>query len=229
MATYSNSILKNKARYFGFISFLFLLIANSQIIHTISANPNQGVPVIIDGVISTGEYSYTQSVSEGEFILHWRTENNIISFGIEGKTNGWVSLGISPSFMMLDADMYFGYVNSTGSVFVIDAYATGPTGPHPADIDEGGTNDIIASNGSESGEITTIEFSRSLVTTDSAYDNPIPQTGNIKMIWALGASDSFDAAHVKRGSLQWNLEGATAFNADFIQPIILGLSLFLTL
>jgi hypothetical protein len=118
---------------------------------------------------------------------------------------------------------------SNSSVVVIDAYATGPTGPHPADIDLGGTNDVIAYNGSENGQTTTIELSRLLVTSDSDYDNPFPQTGNIKMIWALGASDSFDAPHVKRGSLQWNLEGGSAFNADFIQPIILALSLFLTL
>jgi hypothetical protein len=229
MATYYNSIFKNKAIYLGFISSLILLIANSQIISAISANPNQGVPVVIDGIITTAEYSFSQVLSDGDFILHWRTEGSIISFGIEGNTNGWVSIGISPTAMMRNADMYFGWVTSSGSVVVIDAYATGLTGPHPADIDLGGTNDVIAYNGSENGQTTTIEFSRFLVTTDSDHDNPLPQTGNIKMIWALGSSDSFDAAHVKRGSLQWNLEGASAFNADFIQPIILGLSLFITL
>lgn len=229
MATLNNSILKNKALYFGFISSLILLLANSQIIHSINANPSQGIPIIIDGVITTGEYSYTQVMSDGDFILHWRTEGSTITFGIEGKTNGWVSIGINPSFMMLDADMYFGWVTSNSSVVVIDAHATGPTGPHPADIDLGGTNDIIAYNGSEYGQTTIIEISRLLVTSDSDYDNSLPQKGDIKMIWALGASDSFDAPHVKRGSLQWNLEGGSAFNADFIQPIILALSLFLTL
>ena len=229
MAVHYNSILKNKVIFVGFITSLLLLIVNSQLIYSISANPNQGVPIILDGVISTGEYSYTQILSDGDFILHWRVESNTITFGIEGQTNGWVSIGINPSFMMQGADMYFGWVNSNGSVVVKDAYATGPTGPHPVDTDLGGYDDVLAYNGSESGQTTIIEFTRLLVTTDSGYDNPLPQTGDVKMIWALGASDSFDAPHTKRGSMQWNLEGASSFNADFTQPIILGLSLFVTL
>jgi hypothetical protein len=229
MTTPFNFIIQNKATYIGIISSLVLLFANFQVIHVTYATPIQGVPIVIDGIITTGEYTYTQIINEGDFVLHWRVDGSKITFGIEGKTNGWVSLGINPSFMMLDADMYFGWVNSSSGVTVIDAYATGPTGPHPADIDLGGTNDVLAYNGSESGQTTVIEFTRSLVTPDSDYDNSIPQTGDVKMIWALGASDSFEAAHVKRGSLQWNFEGASIFNADFVQPIILGLSLFITL
>ncbi|MHA2166033.1 MAG: hypothetical protein ACXAAT_09240, partial [Candidatus Hodarchaeales archaeon] len=64
MATRYYSIFKNKALYIGFISSLILLIANSQIIHIVSANPSQGVPIIIDGVITAGEYSYTQVMSD---------------------------------------------------------------------------------------------------------------------------------------------------------------------
>ncbi|MHA1206696.1 MAG: DOMON domain-containing protein [Candidatus Hodarchaeales archaeon] len=229
MTPHINAVIQNKMKYIGFISSLILLLANFQVIYLTHAVPDQGVPILIDGVITSGEYSYTQILSDGDFILHWRTEGTTISFGIEGNTNGWVTIGINPSFMMLDADMYFGWVTSNGSVVVIDAYATGPTGPHPADIDLGGTNDVLAYNGSENEQTTIIEFSRLLVTTDSAYDNSLPQTGSIKMIWAIGASDSFDAPHVKRGSLQWNLEGASSFNADFIQPIILAFSLFITL
>ncbi|MHA2347934.1 MAG: DOMON domain-containing protein [Candidatus Hodarchaeales archaeon] len=118
MATRYYLVFKNKAIYFGFISSLILLMGNSQIIHIVDASPSQGVPIIIDGVITTGEYSYTQVMSDGDFILHWRTEESVISFGIEGNTNGWVAIGINPSFMMLDADMYFGWVKQVIAVWL---------------------------------------------------------------------------------------------------------------
>ncbi|MHA2248019.1 MAG: DOMON domain-containing protein [Candidatus Hodarchaeales archaeon] len=193
------------------------------------ANITQGVDIVIDGTITTGEYIHTQIVSDGDYILYWRRISNEIFFGIEGKTNGWVAIGINPTFMMLDADMYFGWVNSNGTVEVVDAIATGLTGPHPADVDEGGTDDILQYNGSETGQITTIEFKRLLTTADTVHDNSIPTTGTIKVIWALGAFDSFDAPHVKRGSFQWGLESAISSNADFSQPMILTISLIISL
>ncbi len=124
--------------------------------------------------------------------------------------------------------MIFGWVLSNGSVNVVDAYATGPTGPHPPDTELGGFNDILDYNGSEDDQKTIIEFKRLMITSDSDFDNSIPIEGSVKFLWALGSSDSFNAPHTRRGSLQWNLEGGSSFKADFSQPFILGFSIFIT-
>jgi hypothetical protein len=68
-----------------------------------------------------------------------------------------------------------------------------------------------------------------LVTPDSSYDNSLPENSGIKILWAIGASDSFDAPHTKRGSLQWSLEGSSSFKTDFSQPFILGFALVVSL
>jgi hypothetical protein len=217
----------NPFRLFS-VFILTLLVINMYFLVPGVALLDQTPEVNLDGVITTNEYSYNQILSEGDFILHWRTIGNEIYFAMEGLTTGWIALGIKPSFMMLDADMIFGWVSSNGTVEVVDAYATGPTGPHPPDIDLGGSNDILAFNGSESEQKTIIEFKRLLITSDSDYDNSIPVEGSVKFLWALGSSDLFDAPHARRGSLQWSLEGASSFKADFSQPFILGFSLFIT-
>jgi hypothetical protein len=95
---------------------------------------------------------------------------------------------------MADSDMIFGWVEIDGAVNVVDAYSTGPLGPHPADTEQGGTDDILTYGGREENGATTIEFTRKLDTGDE-YDNPIPSSGKLKIIWAAGSSDDFNSKH----------------------------------
>jgi uncharacterized membrane protein len=118
---------------------------------------------------------------------------------MEGRTSGWVAIGFDPENRMEGADMVFGWVTSSGTIRAVDAYATGPTGPHPKDTDQGGTSDILCFGGSESGGSTIIEFKRLLSTGDSK-DKNIPTTGELKILWALGSSDDFDDQHSQRGA-----------------------------
>ncbi|MFX0064274.1 MAG: DOMON domain-containing protein [Candidatus Hermodarchaeota archaeon] len=184
---------------------------------------------VIDGTIADGEYQFNATLGDGAFTLYWRTVADEIYVGMVGQTTGWIALGISPTFMMENADMIMGFVTAAGDTEVLDAYATGPTGPHPPDIDLGGTADITEYNGTEANELTTIEFKRQLATDDD-YDKPFPSDTTIKIIWALGSSDDFEAQHVKRGSASFNLEGATtSFGVNFIPYLFLGFSLFIGL
>ncbi|MFX0182241.1 MAG: DOMON domain-containing protein [Candidatus Hodarchaeota archaeon] len=183
---------------------------------------------VLDGVISNGEYNFNSTFANGDYILYWQNIGNEIYFGIVGKTMGWVALGIDPILMMQDADMIFGWINSTGDIIVIDAFATGLTGPHPPDTDLGGTDNILEFNGTEINEVTTIEFKR-LLSTDDEYDKDIPSSGTVKILWAFGTSDSFGEQHVKRGSAQLSLLGAAGFQADFFSPLILGTALIIGL
>lgn len=161
-------------------------------------NTGGNCPATLNGNIDSGEYEYIASLGGGKFKLHWRVQNDTILIALEGKTRGWVALGIEPVNRMEGADMIFGWVTTSGSVSAVDVYATGPTGPHPKDIDQGGTSDILCFGGKENGGITIIEFKR-LLTTEDDKDKSIPLTRDIKFIWALGPDDDFDSKHVERG------------------------------
>ncbi|MHA2138735.1 MAG: hypothetical protein ACW98G_12720, partial [Candidatus Hodarchaeales archaeon] len=89
----------------------------------------------------------------------------------------------------------------------------------------------IEYNGSEVDQTTIIEFKRGIVTTDSDYDNTIPLRGEITIIWAYGTTDNFLDQHagVSRGTIFWNLQGASILKYDFSQPFILSLAFFTTL
>ncbi len=211
--------------------FLVTLVIISTI-RIIEAKPQKTSENILDGVISQDEYSYSQSTEDGKFILYWEpTDENTIFFAMQALTTGYMSIGINPSQRMKDADMYFGWVDSNGSVFMIDAFAVDDMGTHPPDTELGGTNDILDYNGSENAQTTIIEFKRLIVSPDSEYDNAIPMVGEIPIIWAYGTSDNFEVHHgvVSRGTMFWSLEGASVLRFDFSQPFILGLAFLITL
>ncbi|MFX0065051.1 MAG: DOMON domain-containing protein [Candidatus Hermodarchaeota archaeon] len=170
-----------------------------------NSSMTQGQTNIIDGTIADGEYQFNGTLGNGDFTLYWHTVADEIYVGMVGKTTGWVSLGISPTFMMENADMIIGFVTTAGDTEILDAYSTGATGPHPLDIDLGGTTDISEYNGTEASNLTTIEFKRQLITNDD-YDKPFSSGTTITIIWGLGSGDDFDAPHFKRGSASFNLE-----------------------
>jgi hypothetical protein len=214
----------------GYVIFILLiscLLTFESLINS-SEIRAQEQQIVLDGVISNGEYTFNSTFADGDYTLYWENIGNEIYIGIVGKTSGWVALGIDPVLMMQDADMIFGWINNTDDVIVVDAFATGLTGPHPPDTDLGGTDDILEFNGTETNEVTTIEFKR-LLSTEDEYDKDIPSTGTIKILWAFGASDSFGEQHIKRGSAQLTLLGAASFQADFLSPLILGTALVIGL
>ncbi len=155
--------------------------------------------MVIDGTISDLEYSHQASFGGGDFILHWTVDGDVINIAMEARTTGCVSIGIDPEAAMLNADMVVGFVTSTGEVEVDDQFSTGTFGPHVSDISLGGTNDILASNGSEADGVTIIEFQRALDTGD-AYDRAIPSNGSVKIIWSISQEDDHSVIHSQRGS-----------------------------
>jgi hypothetical protein len=220
--------LKRKKRYFililFFISFFSIAITNTFSIQ----EQEQGN--IINGIISDGEYDFNITVGDGDYSLFWKVIDNEIYFAIRGKTTGWVSIGIDPEDRMNQTDMIFGWVNNTG-VYTVDAFATGPYGPHPPDTDLNGTDNILDFNGTEENEVTIIEFKRTL-DTDDQYDKPIPTNGTVTAIWGLGSSDLFTSQHAKRGYFEFSLTEITILSeepADYISPLFLSSMLSLSL
>jgi len=222
-----NSFLNYTINLFILVSLVNFSIFSGPLVQKGSARITSNV---LDGIISDGEYIHNISFADGNFQIFWSENGSEIILGMKAKSTGWLAIGIDPVLLMQDADMLFGWVTDSDDVEITDAFSTGPTGPHPPDIELGGTSDIIEYNGSELDGTTTIELKRLLNTGDS-YDKPIPLTGDVKIIWAYSDSDLFEAQHIKttRGSGRLNLQGASPYIADFGPPFLLGTSFFITL
>jgi hypothetical protein len=165
------------------------------------ADSSDLVPFQADGIISENEYSNRITTDNGIFSLYLREDEDTLSCGLVGRCEGWIAVGFNPTLMMQDADIILGYVSNEEET-VLDAYATGPTGPHPVDTELGGTYDISVTGGTESNGITTIEFSR-LLNTGDQYDAIVDPGEDLKIIWALADSDIPDMRHnIARGTAE---------------------------
>lgn len=153
-----------------------------------------------DGVIKVREYHGSNNY--GDYTIHWRSDEQYIYIGMNAKTTGWIAMAVQPGSRMKDADMVFGFIEDEETT-VYDLFSTGDFGPHPLDLELGGTDDILEFGGKEEGEFTTIEFKRALNTGDD-YDIPIFKGIN-KIIWAYGSSDSLTVKHSTRGYGEINL------------------------
>lgn len=154
--------------------------------------------VEVDGVIGKNEYVNKQVLDGNAFVLYWQIEGDTIYFAVESSAKGWVSIGFEPTKIMANADMVFGIVGDKAQA--VDAYSTGQFGPHPADTDQGGKDNILAFAGKRSSNGVVFEFSRKLNTGD-AKDKPIVVGKELKLIWAWSNSLSFTAKHAKAGTI----------------------------
>jgi uncharacterized membrane protein YidH (DUF202 family) len=169
----------------------------------------------LDGVISDGEYAFKASFAGGDLELHWRVEGDRIRLALVARTTGWVALGLEPTQAMNEADMLFGWV-SGGVASGVDAFSTGPTGPHPMDTDLGGTSDILSLAGSEAAGTTTIELLR-LLSTGDTRDKPIPTEGKLSFIWAFGPSDDWTSKHARTGAGSITIESGEAEEEEKVE------------
>ena len=115
-----------------------------------------------------------------------------------------MSIGFEPTQGMKDADMIMGWV-SGGEATVLDLYSTGIYGPHPADEDLGGKNDILEFGGFESDNRTVIEFKRKMDTSDQ-FDKPFKPGQTVNIIWSMSSSDALAVRHDVRGISKLALE-----------------------
>ncbi|MFQ5979286.1 MAG: DOMON domain-containing protein [Candidatus Heimdallarchaeota archaeon] len=191
-------------------------------------SPNQNSNITVDGTISEDEYKFHWEFSGGHYTLFWEIVDDSIFIGIEGKTVGWVALGIDPEVRMKGADMIFAWVDDQDNVILKDAFSTGVTGPHPEDNDTvGGEPNISNFAGSQESTTTIIEFERDLTTNDTKGDKAIPPEENVDILWAVGSSDDWDAIHNYRGKARVNFkDGSVLEFSGFLEPAeVFGLSI----
>ena len=148
-----------------------------------------------DGVVNAGEYA--NQLAMGTYRLFWSTTADTIRIAVQSDAQGWVAVGFQPGTRMKNADMVFGMMVD-GAALVLDCYSTGDFGPHKADVEQGGTDDLLSSAGARVGSTTTFEFERKLVTGDD-LDVPLQHGVAQQIIWAYGPSDGEKVAHSTRG------------------------------
>lgn len=159
-----------------------------------SAPPGSGVKWVADGKITPGEYP--KSKAYGDYEISWSADDQYIYIAMKAKTTGWVAVGFGPETLMKNADIVEGYV-SDAKLTIQDMFSTGDFGPHPPDIQQGGTNDILESGGTEENGYTVIEFKHKLDTGDK-FDKPLIK-GTNKILWAYGSDDQPFLKHLTRG------------------------------
>jgi hypothetical protein len=208
-------VIRMKVRYALLITVLLMSLAagcTSPVAYNVSPIPAQSqastvtqvnptAEWIADGVITSGEYS--RSNSYGDYEISWRSDDKYLYIGMSARTAGWVAVAFQPGSRMKNADMVLGWVKD-GKAEIQDLFSTGDFGPHQLDTELGGTNDILAYGGKEEGGTTTLEFKRLLITNDK-FDIPVTNGVN-KIIWAFGANDNSDLKHASRGYGEINLQ-----------------------
>lgn len=147
-----------------------------------------------DGIITDGEYENRSVYRDLE--IFWSNDNKYLYMALRGKIKGYISIGFQPGSMMKDADIIMCYVQDEKAE-AFDQYGTGNFGPHPADEELGGDDDIVSYGGKESSDYTIIEFVRLLKTADK-YDHEL-KPGENKIIWSYSNQDNPQANHIVRG------------------------------
>jgi hypothetical protein len=189
----SRNIIVGKSVVAFLVSVILILSLGSTAFASVEETP------VVDGVVQQNEYNSSRTFASDAFQLYWTINDSTIFVGMIGQTTGWIAVGFDPTTSMLDADLMYGWVESDGTVILYDAISLNSFGSnHPKDVDNGGVDNILSYNGTEDSGVTTIEFSRNLITGDD-NDNDIPNSGTIDIIWAIGNTDSFTSAHSQRG------------------------------
>ncbi len=147
----------------------------------------------VDGAISPGEYpgSFTDATTGME--VDWGQDGTNMTVGLVSPGLGWAAIGFGPQGALMDgSNVIIGYV-AGGATAISDEFGVG--WEHHADTSLGGTNDILAYAGSESGGHTVLEFRFPLVTADP-HDTPLRPGRTYSMILAYSdTADDFVTIH----------------------------------
>lgn len=136
---------------------------------------------------------YQHSLTIDKMTFDWSIEGNNLVIKLSAPTTGWVGIGFHPTDMMKDANIIIGYVKD-GKVEISDEFGTQPT-QHVTDTARGGTDNVSVIGGSESGNITTLEFSFPIQSGD-ANDGVIDPKADTSIMLAYGPDrKSFKLKH----------------------------------
>ena len=114
--------------------------------------------VIVDGIITQGEYKGTYTNPPTGLSVYWEQDGNNILVGLTSKGTGWVSIGFGPKNTGMDgSNIIMGFVDDSSGVLTIsDELGVGYE--HYSDESRGGKDNIVTKAGTQDKGITTIEF-----------------------------------------------------------------------
>ena len=157
---------------------------------------------IVDGIIHTGEYAH--AMEAGGFRVYWSNDAIVLRIGLFSPGTGYVAIGLDPDRRMQGANFIIGTVRN-GRVEIRDDYGIASLS-HGSDLDNGGTNDILAYAGRELNGQTTLEF---IIPLDSGdrLDKPLEPGETYEVLVAFhNTNDNFSARHSQRGSGEIRLD-----------------------
>ncbi len=147
------------------------------------------------------------------FKLYWKDihqdvhnkSNDMIEFGLEVQSTGWIAIGISPNNMMPNSDIMLGWVDDNGKVYLYDMYTK--TERITPFLDE--HNDLLLLDGEEVDGITRIRFSRPKFLCND--EDLKVQIGTTRILFA---SNDKDPESISSGLIQHTLFGGKSINLD---------------
>lgn len=168
-----------------------------------------GISVILTAtVINIQAADYDHEVKDKKIAFAWKIEGDKLAVKLTAETDGWVGIGFNPIKQMKGANFILGYVKK-GVVELDDDFGIDENS-HKSDTKLEGTSDVILIGGTETGGVTSIEFTLPLDSADK-NDTKIDVNGETTVLLAYGAGrDSFKSKHKYRTTLKVNLSTGTS-------------------
>lgn len=151
--------------------------------------------LLVSHSVFSDEY---KEIEDSGITFQWKLEGDSLYIRLSAPTEGWVAVGFNPSKVMKGADYKLAYVEGS-ETFIEDHFGTGLFG-HKSDLSIGGQSNFTLISGSESGGVTTVEFSIPLNSGDE-YDTVLNRGDEVKVLLAYGSRDNFSRKHKKRTSV----------------------------
>ena len=116
-----------------------------------------------------------------DFKAWWRVEGDNITIAMWASTQGWLSVGFNPNPLMTNADVYVGWIDSTGRTKLLDSWSPDYLQPS-LDSAVGGQSSSSLTSSDQDDSGTTITFTRALDTRDSK-DYVLNSTNALFLVW----------------------------------------------
>jgi len=166
--------------------------------------PAQADGYSIDGFIGATEYAHSTEIAG--VAVYWTNDATYLRVGLDAPGTGYVSIGFDPVRRMEGANFILGYVED-GVAYFRDDFGTESTS-HMADVDRGGTSDILSYAGAEWTDQTVLEFMIPLDSGDE-MDKPLVPGNEYTVLLAYhDLQDGFTARHSRRGTGEIQLDAA---------------------
>ena len=143
-----------------------------------------GISVILCATVSNLQAAeYDHEVQDKKINFAWKIDGDKLAVKLTAETEGWVGIGFNPTKEMKGANFILGYVKN-GVVKLDDDFGVDENS-HKPDTKLNGTSDVTLVGGTETGGVTTIEFTLPLHSADK-NDTKIESKGTLPFSWPTG-------------------------------------------